>query len=164
MEKLGVGKWCDWLETKTAIRPNHITSANIGVGVLATVCLYNNVILTSMLLGLMLVVDGFDGYYAVRNKLTSRLGERLDHGGDLFIGIIMLLKSFWYFGEWWILLALIMFSGEAILIWLKGWGKIKFPERDFIYLFVFGWYWQGLVVQVILQPLILLNFLRERRC
>lgn len=162
LEKMGVGSVCDWLEKRTLIRPNHITLFNLLIGAGACLSLFNDVRLTSGLIILMMIIDGFDGYYAVRNNLTTKLGEMLDHGGDLIIGTTMLLKSYWYFGDWWLILLPIMFVGEWMLILKNGWSDIKFPERDFIYLFIFGWYWAGLVAQLIFQPLILLIFLVNR--
>lgn len=163
LEKMGVGRWCDWLEKRTPIRPNHITSFNLMIGAGACVSLFNEVRLTSLLIILMMLIDGFDGYFATRNNLKTRMGAILDHGGDLTIGVIMLLKSYWYFGETWMILLPIFFVGEWILIWWNEWQEEKFPERDFIYLYIFGWYWQGLILQLVLQPMILGYFLYNRR-
>jgi hypothetical protein len=161
-ERMGLGVLCDWLQKRTFIRPNHITLINLFVGVGACVSLFNDLRLTSGLIILMMLIDGFDGYYAVRNNLKTKTGEILDHGGDLIIGVIMLIKSYWYFDEPWIILLPIFFIGEWLLIWWNEWQEEKFPERDFIYLFIFGWYWQGLVVQLVMQPMILGYFLFNR--
>ncbi|MBI2465190.1 CDP-alcohol phosphatidyltransferase family protein [Candidatus Shapirobacteria bacterium] len=102
-EKTGIGNWCDWLEKRTWIRPNHITVVNLMVGWAATMSLFNDVGQTSGLIILMMMLDGFDGYYAVRNNLKTKMGEVLDHGGGyMAIGVAMLLKSYWHYGEWWI--------------------------------------------------------------
>jgi phosphatidylglycerophosphate synthase len=158
LAKLGVDKFCLDLRKKTNLTPNQLTVGNIGLGLLACLLLFNNAWLFSVLLLIHLVMDGFDGHYARITGMVSTKGEKLDHWGDFGIGMLMLLKSYWYFGYWWILWLLIAFAGEMALIVYKGWGKEKFPTRMFMNIFLFGLYVPALVVQLIFQPISLAAF------
>lgn len=162
VDRFGGGKLCDRLEM-AKIWPNQITFVNILLGLVAVWSLFEDVWLTSGLLLIMMLVDGFDGYYAVRSRRVTKLGEWLDHGGDVMIGVLLMGKTYWYFGEWWMLMATGLYLFELGLMLIFGWKREKFPGRGFLYLFVFGWYWQGMVLQLVWQPVSLLGFLMMRR-
>ncbi len=152
-ESLGMRKKFLWLYKHTPIRPDHITYLNFLVGLYSVWVLFESLPLFALAIVGQLVLDNLDGYYARVIKLNHGWGRYLDHGVDFVVGVLILIKSYFVFGHWWILLALTMFCFEGGLLYLYGLTFEKFPSRMFMYLFIFGMYIEGLWLQLFGQPL-----------
>lgn len=155
---LKIDVFCEFLEKKTFIRPNHITIFNWSLGLLALYFLHLNhaAFVTAFLIHVLL--DNLDGYYARSRNLKTDVGECLDHVGDFVFGELFLLKSWFIFGHWWVLVAMGTFFLEAVVVVKSGLMHDKFPWRLFLYFFVFGYYELGLLFQVVCQPLFFVIF------
>lgn len=147
------------MEKKTFIRPNHITAVNWLIGLIALYLLFRNHNGFVIFVVINFLLDNIDGYYARSRGLTSKLGEYFDHVGDFILGELLLFKSWIFFGDWWILLAMLTFLIEAMVVVKLGFAHQKFPTRIFILFFVLGWYKLGLQVQIVYQPAMFVFFL-----
>jgi len=77
------------------ITPNMITILNllIVLGVFISKQFYNPLVLMITIF-IYYFLDNLDGIYARESKQTSNLGEILDHGNDIFIGILIFYMLF----------------------------------------------------------------------
>lgn len=155
----GAEKFCQFLEEKTPIRPNHITVFNWLIGILAFYLLFRSHWGFVVVILIHYLLDNLDGYYARIRGLSSKLGEYLDHVGDIVFGELFMLKTYLFLGDWWIILGMITFILEAIIVYRIGLAKDKFPSRIFVDFYIFGFYKLGIWVQVIYQPLAFVAFL-----
>lgn len=100
---------------KTDITPNHITLFTILVAFLATYLFAKQSFGLGLLVALMVnVLDGVDGKLARVKLLASKVGEKLDHIGDV------IFEFSWYVGLGW---GLSQLTGESLPLWL-GLGLI----------------------------------------
>ena len=161
--KLRMDRLCEFLEKKTCIRPNHITLFNFFLGAASLLLVFRYPLAFSVLMVLHFALDNLDGYYARTRKIKTTTGKYIDHAVDFVLGIAFLVVSALYFNQPLVWILLLMFSGEMLIILGMGAAKEKFPSRIFLVFYIFGWYWEGLVAQAIVEPISFLIFLTHRQ-
>ena len=140
------------------ITPNILTAISVILGLLAIYFLFNTESLFILFLLLHLILDALDGTYARSLNLKSKLGDILDHGGDLLIGSLLLFKVAYVLGGLWIALPWLFLLEAAVLSRFSLLDK-KFPSRNFVFFFLLGFYSFGMYFQLIFQPLSFVLFL-----
>lgn len=149
------------------ITPNIITSINLVIGFTAVYFLFEDQKLFAIIFLANRLIDGLDGYMARNLKITSELGDKLDHWGDVAITIALFLKTI-LFSEFYLLgvIALIVYICEYVLLKSQNQLKFKFPTSMFAFIYVFGYYELALWVQILYQTFSYIYFqwfLREKR-
>lgn len=158
LNSLGFKHLCS-LFLKIGITPNHLSSLNILVNVMVWFFLYKSPIIFSYLLLLHFLLDTLDGYYAQTFDKKTNLGAILDHAGDVSFSFLILIKSYFYFGYWWILLSITLTLAELIYVTRKKLTEEKFPTIIYLVFFIFGYYGAGLFFHLIYQPTSFLVYL-----
>ncbi|HNT29809.1 MAG TPA: CDP-alcohol phosphatidyltransferase family protein [bacterium] len=134
------------------IRPNMMTLVSLGFGLLAVRYLFFDQSLFIMLFLANRLLDMLDGYMARCCQRQSKLGNLLDHGGDLLIFSALLLKSCFQFDLAGLAAAALgMYIGEFLLLSTKRELHRKFPTGMFAFFYLFNWFRTGLIVQIAYQ-------------
>jgi len=161
LSAIGFGKVARLWE-RYAITPHHITTFAVVCAVAALYNLYVNPLLFSIAIILNMASDAIDGWYARYLGRETVVGEWFDHSVDFALGFSILIKSYLYFLEPWILALCIWYLIEMALILLWRLNREIFPPKIFILFFIFGAYRTGLIVDAYYTPLCFFGYLLLR--
>lgn len=152
IEKLGVQKLYVIFK-KVGITPNQITVLAAVFAGLAFYFLIKNNLLFAIFLFVNIVLDALDGGYARFLNKESRWGEALDHWVDFLVEVAMEVKVVLFLGNLWLLLIPALFVFDFVQLRFTKKHVLRFPARYGMFLFMFGLYLPGLILQAILPPL-----------
>ena len=107
--------------------------------------------------------DALDGWYARFLHRETEAGKWLDHGIDFFVGLALLIKSYLYLREWWVVAICVLFSLEMVGIILFHAEKEMAPPKIFITFYFFGAYRLGLIAEVIYSVIVMVGYALSRR-
>lgn len=133
------------------IKPNHITIISLIFGFLSVGYVYNNHLLFVIFYITNRLLDIFDGYYAREIGRDSKSGNYLDHGGDILINVLFLLKSILFIDGYLPIIALFIFVTELLLLTKLSHLDKKLPSGVFVLFYLFGEYTLGLRFQILYQ-------------
>lgn len=85
---------------KTGHTPNMITTYSLITGILSCYAIYhNNIYLFIPLFTISYFFDCFDGFFARKYKMTSKIGDYYDHFKDLSVLITLVIIMFYKYGS-----------------------------------------------------------------
>lgn len=162
LTKMHFNKLCGFLLAK-GITPNILTSFNFLIALTALWFLFKHPYLYVMFLLLNYFIDIIDGYYARHFLLSSRRGEILDHGSDVLVGLLFLIKSYFYFHMQWILIIIFMVIVQLIILYKYKLLSQHFPSRSYLLISLTGFYKEALIIQFFYQPLTFFYWIYGKR-
>lgn len=148
---------------KANITPNEISLITLGSGIAMALFCFVNYKLFLLAFIVNFIADAIDGYYARNFWKPTNLGEFLDHGGDTFVTLLLLIKSCFYLNPWLAGISITLFALHSILGIYKRTIREDLPVRTFVYIFPFQLYNFALAVNIIKQTIILIrNYSRSK--
>ena len=132
-----IGKLC----TKLKIKPNYITILAMIMGIIAVYYLFRNNTYFVILIVIHLVLDALDGVVARANNNTSRFGAHLDNISDRLILILVLIKSYYRFNDYFVLVVLAIYLLHHLIFALTNLeGKVSYSRSLVLIIYCFGFY------------------------
>lgn len=146
-----------------SVQPYHITALGTASSAVSVWALfgYPGVFNAAMIIAML--CDAIDGWYARYLKHETTQGELLDHGIDFLVGLALLVKSYLYFGELWILAICILFVLEMAVIVLFRLQKDIVPPKIFVAFYFFGAYRLGLIIEPIYSIIMFILYIVLRQ-
>lgn len=136
------------------LKPNHITIISIFCGVFSAPQLIFNHTLYIWFFLTHMILDNFDGYLARSTNQQSKLGDELDHVGDISIGVLILLFSFPFANNFLLSAFIIWHIFEYLILRKFNLLQYKFPTRYYAFFFIFKLFNLGIIVSIVVELLV----------
>jgi len=129
---------------KLKIRAVYLTIVAFLVGVAAVYFLFRNQMFFFLLGVLHLFLDGLDGVVARASNSDSRLGAHIDNISDRLILVLVLVKSYFYFNDYFILVVLGLYVLHHLIYALSDLkGKVSYSRFLTMVIYFLGFYTLG---------------------
>lgn len=137
---LPIGKFLLRLRIKAV----YLTTAAFLFGAVAVYFLFRNQLYFVLLGVLHLFLDGLDGVVARASNSDSRLGAHFDNISDRLILVLVLIKSYFYFNDYFILVVLGIYVLHHLIYALSDLkGKVSYSRFLTLILYFLGFYTLG---------------------
>ena len=129
---------------KLKIRASYVTFLAFILGLASVYFLFLNNVYFIVLGILHLVVDGLDGVVARANNSATKLGAHLDNTSDRLIVVLVLIKSYFYFNDYFLLIILALYVLHHLIFILSGLeGSVVYSRLGIFAFYFFGFYIGG---------------------
>jgi phosphatidylglycerophosphate synthase len=131
---------------KLRIKATYLTILAFIVGVIAVYFLFRNNLYFIILAAVHLILDGLDGVVARVTKVT-RVGAHLDNISDRLVVVLVLIKSYFYFNDYFVLIVLGIYILHHLIFILSDLkGKVVYGRLITLLLYALGFYVLGYFV------------------